>query len=51
MAISDHHLASPPPAGRARDLWLQHAAGFILFEDIRNHARENIDERLDARTK
>lgn len=37
----------PPPAGRGRDLWLQHAAGLILFEDVRGYARERVDRGLD----
>lgn len=48
MATYDHELAAPPPEGRARELWLQHAAGFILFEDARDYARQEIDPHLDA---
>ena len=46
MASDDHELALPPPEGRARELWLQHAAGFILFRDIRDYARGEIDPNL-----
>lgn len=47
MATSNYHLMPPPPAGRGRDLWLQHAAGLILFEDVRGYARERVDRGLD----
>jgi hypothetical protein len=46
MAASEHKLSSVPKDKRARELWIQHAAGFILFEDARGHAREKIDPRL-----
>ncbi|MBO9713542.1 hypothetical protein [Sphingomonas sp.] len=29
------------------ELWLQHAAGFILLEDVRGYARGRIDPALD----
>lgn len=47
MASDEFELAPPPEEPRERHLWLQHAAGFILFEDIRGYAREKVDERLD----
>ena len=46
MAASEHKLSSVPKDKRARELWIQHAAGFILFEDARGYAREKIDPRL-----
>lgn len=48
MATSDFELAKPPTKARARDLWLQHAAGFIRFEDARQYAFEQIDPKLSA---
>jgi hypothetical protein len=39
-------LAPPPPAGRTRELWLQHAAGAILFADVRDYARSRLDPKL-----
>lgn len=47
MATHDHDLALPPLNRRARTLWLQHAAGFILFEDVRRYACDQIDPGLD----
>ena len=47
MASGDFELAPLPPPGRGRNLWLQHAAGFILFEDVRNYARQKIAPGLD----
>lgn len=47
MSTSDFELASPPSEHRARELWLQHAAGFILFEDVRRYARNKLDPKLD----
>jgi len=35
QAFRDFELAKPPSSRRARELWLQHAAGFILFEKVR----------------
>jgi hypothetical protein len=48
MATSEFELVEPPTAPRARELWLQHAAGFILFEDVRRYAVERLDPALDA---
>ncbi len=47
MATADHDLAPPPLDERARALWIQHAAGFILFEDVRRYARDRIASSLD----
>jgi hypothetical protein len=44
-------LASPPPAGRARELWLQHAAGAILLADVRDFARSRLDPKLAAEAR
>ena len=44
-------LTNPPQDERARELWLQHAAGFILFQDMRNYAIDKIPEEVDELTK
>lgn len=46
MATWDYVLAEPPTEARAREVWLQHAAGFILCEDVRRHAAGQIDPGL-----
>ena len=46
MASFEHELADVPGEPRARELWLQHAAGFILFEDVRRYAMERTDPAL-----
>jgi hypothetical protein len=46
MATWHHQLADPPTGARPLELWLQHAAGFILFEDVRRYAIERIDPTL-----
>lgn len=46
MATWQYELVEAPTAPRARELWLHHAAGFILFEDIRRYAIERIDPAL-----
>jgi hypothetical protein len=35
MATWNLRLTTPPSNDRNRELWLQHAAGLILFEDVR----------------
>jgi hypothetical protein len=42
MATWQYELVEPPSERRARELWLQHAAGFIFFEDVRRYAMEGI---------
>jgi hypothetical protein len=46
MATWENELAEPPSDPRARALWLQHAAGFIFFEDVRGYAMQRIDPTL-----
>jgi hypothetical protein len=46
MATWQHELVDPPIEQRARELWLQHAAGFIFFEDVRRYAMEHVDPAL-----
>jgi len=48
MATWQYRLVDPPSEPRSRELWLQHAAGFIFFEDIRRYAMERIDPGLSA---
>ena len=44
-------LATPPPPGRARELWLQHAAGAILVAHVRDYAITNLRANLDEKTR
>jgi len=44
-------LTNPPAGDRSRELWLQHAAGFIIFEDMRNYAVKQIPADTDAKTR
>ncbi len=46
MATWQHELVDPPSEPRACELWLQHAAGFIFFEDVRRYAMERIDPAI-----
>ena len=48
MATFQYELVDPPSEPRARELWLQHAAGFIVFEDIRRYAMEQIEPGLST---
>ena len=40
-----YKLTNPPNETRARELWLQHAAGFILFQDMRKYACDSNKEK------
>jgi GNAT superfamily N-acetyltransferase len=51
VASSDLELKSPPPDERRFELWLQHAAGRILFEDVRGYALERIDAKLSPESR
>lgn len=51
MATFEFELVDPPTEQRALELWLQHAAGFIFFEDIRRYAMEQIDPALPAEAR
>jgi hypothetical protein len=44
-------LTNPPNEERSRELWLQHAAGFILFQDIRKYAIDRIPGNTDDNIK
>ena len=48
MASSDLELQPPPRNERSFELWLQHAAGRILFEDVRGYALKQVDPNLSA---
>jgi hypothetical protein len=39
-------LGDPPADARRRELWLQHGAGLIVFEDVRGYARKLIEPNL-----
>lgn len=51
MATFNYTLANPPGDGRERDLWLQHAAGFTIMENVRQEAIRQLPSTLsdDAR--
>jgi hypothetical protein len=51
MASWELKLQPPPHDERAFELWLQHAAGRILFEDVRGYALERIDSKLSAKAR
>lgn len=42
----EYELLDPPADSRGRELWIQHAAGFILTEDVRRYATDRIDSSL-----
>lgn len=46
-----YKLTNPPNEERSRELWLQHAGGFILFQDIRKYAIDKIPIEIDNNTK
>jgi hypothetical protein len=47
MATYEHQLNTPPVDSRTRELWLQHAAGFIIFEDARAYAMARMGPALE----
>jgi hypothetical protein len=51
MATFEYKLADAPVEPRARELWLQHAAGFIVFEDVRRYAMERIDPTIEGEAR
>jgi hypothetical protein len=51
MATFNLKLEDCPTEARSRELWLQHAAGLIVFEDARQYAIDQIDETLDDEVK
>jgi hypothetical protein len=46
MATHQRRLTRPPSDERKRELWIQHAAGLIIFEDVRNYAIEQLEAGL-----
>ena len=51
MASWQLELQAPPKDPRELELWLQHAAGRILIEDVRAYALENVDPDLSAEAR
>ena len=51
MSTEDFVLGPLPTSERRRELWLQHAAGFICFRDMRGYAIEKIDPGLDDKAR
>ena len=47
----NHTLANPPEKERDKELWMQHGAGFLVFENIRKYALDNINHETDETTK
>jgi len=48
MASWQLELHEPPQGDRPLELWLQHATGRILFEDVRGYAIDRIEQALSA---
>lgn len=51
MASWQLELQPPPNEPRAFELWLQHAAGRILIEDVRAYALEKINSGLSEEAR
>ena len=51
MASFNFKLSEPPADSRQRELWLQHAIGFILFQDVREYALQQVDPSLNDDAK
>ena len=39
-------LADPPETRRGRELWLNHAIGYLLVRDVRDYALDQLDPEL-----
>lgn len=48
MTATEPILGPTPADARARELWMQHAVGYLLFRDVGGYARARIDPALDA---
>jgi hypothetical protein len=46
MSTADFVLRQAPADPRQRELWLQHIAGLIIWEDVRAYALKRIDPAL-----
>ena len=46
MASYEYELVNPPYGDRKRELWIQHAVGFMLFQDMRQYAIDEIDPNI-----
>ena len=44
-------LSNPPEKKRDKELWMQHGAGFLVFENIRKYALDKINYETDETTK
>ena len=51
MSADDFELPDPPSDSRQQELWLQHAAGFLLFQEARQHAIDEISEKATKRER
>lgn len=51
MSSSELELQPYPDEPRSFELWLQHAAGRIVFEDVRSYALERIGPKVSAETR
>lgn len=47
----NHNLANPPEKVRDKELWMQHGAGFLVFENIRKYALDKINHETDETIK
>ncbi len=47
MSSDRFPLSSTPNDERGKELWLQHAAGFIIFQDVRAYALERLPQTLE----
>ena len=51
MATHKYTLGNLPNNPEDQELWLQHVAGFIIFEDARNYAIEQIPPDTNSKTR
>ena len=51
MAAFEFNLSEPPSDPRQRELWLQHAIGFIIVQDVRDYALQQVDPLLSDDAK
>jgi hypothetical protein len=51
MGTDNYQLASAPESEDDRTRWLEHAAGFILFEDMRRYASAQIDPNVSPEAR